>query len=174
LEIGSFMGSIRTCTIALLAAFSFCAAAGAAHAQEKEVAIKFIPSARFDLIAGKTTAGHAGLSIRTPISNYFAIGATAAAGVSETGFSGRGDLFARFSLDPYHYATWEPYVGVGGTSRLDSGGPGTRSYLLAFVGFEGPSTGRIAPGFELGVGGGVRFGVTLRFTGKSDTTRTRR
>jgi hypothetical protein len=144
-----------------------------ARAQEKQVAIGFVPSVRFDLIAGDVTAVHAGVGLRVPFSNYFALGGTAGAGLSSSGFSGRLDYFARFSLDPYHYNTWEPYFGLGGTTRYDSGGPDTRTYLLGFVGFEGPKAGKIAPGFELGVGGGVRFGVTLRFVG-SDTTSTRR
>jgi hypothetical protein len=147
----------------MLAFAGVCLFASAAQGQEKQVAVKFVPSVRFDLIAGSTTAGHAGVSVRVPFSNYFALGATAAAGISETGFSGRLDYFTRFSLDPYHYNAWEPYFGVGATTRMDSGGPKTRTYLLGFVGFEGPKAGKIAPGFEVGVGGGVRLGITLRF-----------
>jgi hypothetical protein len=148
----------------MLALAGVCLGASTAHGQEKQVAVKFVPSIRFDLIAGSTTAGHAGVSARVPFSNYFALGATAAAGISETGFSGRLDYFTRFSLDPYHYNAWEPYFGLGATTRMDSGGPKTRTYLLGFIGFEGPKAGRIAPGFEIGVGGGVRLGITLRFT----------
>jgi hypothetical protein len=135
----------------------------ASKAQQQQFAITYVPSVRFDLIAGSVTAAQLGAGLMMPISNYFALGGTLGAGISETGFSGRGDLYTRFSLDPYHQYSWEPYFGVGGTVRLDSGGPGTRSYLLGFIGFNGPSTGGIAPGFELGVGGGIRLGVTLRW-----------
>lgn len=147
--------------------------ARAARAQEKQVAIGFVPMVRLDLIAGNTSAVHAGLGLRVPVSNYFALGGTAGAGLSSSGFSGRLDYFARFSLDPYHYAAWEPYFGLGGTTRYDSGGPNTRTYLLGFAGVEGPKAGSIAPGFEIGVGGGVRFGVTLRFAGP-DTAKAQR
>jgi hypothetical protein len=133
------------------------------NAQQQQFAITYVPSVRFDLIAGSVTAVQLGAGLMMPISNYFALGGTLGAGISETGFSGRGDVYTRFSLDPYHQYSWEPYFGVGGTVRLDSGGPGTRSYVLGFIGFNGPSTGRIAPGFELGVGGGIRLGVTLRW-----------
>jgi hypothetical protein len=129
---------------------------------EKQLSVSYVPSVRLDLIAGSVTAVHVGASLLVPVSNYFGIGGTAAAGISEDGFSGRGDLYGRFSLDPYRHYAWEPYFGVGGTVRMDSGGPGTRSYLLGFVGFNGPKAGKIAPGFEVGVGGGLRFGVTLR------------
>lgn len=165
---------IRSFTLALTL---FLAAATVSHAQqtnqpsagsrptqdEKQVAVSYIPSLRFDLIASRSTAVHVGASVVVPVSNYFGIGGTAGAGLSEDGFSSRGDLFARFSLDPYHQYTWEPYFGAGGTIRMDSGGPGTRSYLLAFIGVNGPKTGKIAPGVELGVGGGLRLGVTLRW-----------
>ncbi len=133
---------------------------------EKQMLVSYVPSARLDLIAGRVSAAHAGASLLVPVSNYFGVGGTAAAGLSEDGFSGRGDLFARFSLDPYRQYPWEPYFGLGGTVRMDSGGPGTRAYLLGFVGFNGPKTGNISPGFELGLGGGVRFGVTLRWAKK--------
>ncbi len=130
---------------------------------EKQFAVRYVPSARFDLIAGSTTAGQLGAGLSVPFSNYFAVGGTLGAGISETGFSARGDLFTRFSLDPYRQFPWEPYFGVGSTTRLDTGGPGTRTYLLGFFGFNGPKTGKVAPGVEVGVGGGIRLGVTLRW-----------
>ena len=136
----------------------------AAHAQEtQQVQVTFTPVARLDLIAGSVTAVQAGLGFVTQVSPYIGIGATAAAGISRTGFSGRGDLYGRFSLDPYHTYYWEPYLGAGITVRADAGGPGTRTYLLAIAGVDGPSAGGIAPGVEVGVGGGIRLGVTLRW-----------
>lgn len=138
--------------------------AGTLGAQDvQQVQVTFIPQARLDLIAGKVAALHAGVGVLTPLSNYFSLGGTAAAGVSKTGFSGRGDLYGRFSLDPYHTYYWEPYLGGGVTVRADGGGPGMRTYLLGIVGMDGPSAGGIAPGVELGLGGGVRLGVTLRW-----------
>lgn len=138
--------------------------AGVAQAQDaQQVQVTFTPVARLDLIAGSVTAVQAGLGFVTPITTYVGLGATAAAGISRTGFSGRGDLYARFSLDPYHTYYWEPYIGGGVTVRADAGGPGTRTYLLGIVGLDGPSAGGIAPGVELGVGGGIRLGVTLRW-----------
>ena len=152
----------------LLAAVALTA--GTVRAQDvQQVQVTFVPQARLDLIAGKVTALHAGLGILTPLSSYFALGGTVAAGVSRTGFSGRGDLYGRFSLDPYHAYYWEPYLGGGITVRADGGGPGTRTYLLGIVGFNGPSAGGIAPGVELGLGGGVRLGVTLRWAPSTPT-----
>jgi hypothetical protein len=137
----------------------------AAQTQQVAVAVSYIPSLRLDVLGGNPTALQAGAGIAFPFSNYFRIGGTVGAGISSTGFSGRVDGFGQFSLDPYHQHDWEPYVGGGVTVRADGGGPGTRTYLLAFLGANGPSTGAIAPGVELGFGGGVRLGVTMRFTG---------
>jgi len=73
-------------------------------------------------------------------------------------------------LDRNHTYYWEPYIGGGVTVRADGGGPGTRTYLLGIIGMDGPSAGGIAPGVELGLGGGVRLGVTLRWATARPTT----
>jgi hypothetical protein len=155
---------------AIAAALILSASAIAPHnvsAQEQKVAVavSYIPMVRLDVLGGDPTALQAGAGIAFPFSNYFRLGAAIGAGISESGFSGRLDGFGQFSLDPYHQLEWEPYVGGGVTVRGDGGGPGTRTYLLGFIGANGPSTGRIAPGVELGFGGGVRLGFTMRFTG---------
>lgn len=144
------------------AAAAIILSANVAAAQTQQVAISFVPVARLDLIGGNPTALQGGLGVRFPLTAEVSFGGTVGAGISSTGFSGRGDLFGQFSLDPYHQNAWEPYVGGGATVRLDSGGPGTRTYLLGFVGVNGPRAGSIAPGVELGFGGGIRLGVTLR------------
>ena len=149
----------------LISASAIPTVAASAQEQQVAVAVSYIPSVRLDVLGGDPTALQAGAGIAFPISNYFNIGADAGVGISSTGFSGRVDGFGRFSLDPYHQMEWEPYVGGGVTVRGDGGGPGTRTYLLGFIGANGPSTGRIAPGVELGFGGGVRLGFTIRFTG---------
>lgn len=148
-----------------LSASAASASVVSAQTQQVAVAVSYIPSLRLDVLGGNPTALQAGAAIAFPFSNYFSIGATVGAGISSTGFSGRLDGYGQFSLDPYHQHVWEPYVGGGVTVRGDGGGPGTRTYLLGFIGANGPSTGAIAPGVELGFGGGVRLGVTMRFTG---------
>ena len=139
-----------------------------AHAQQTQavqVSVTYVPLLRLDVVAGDPNAVQAGAGVEFPLSNYFDIGGVLGAGISRTGFSGRGDLYGKFSLDPYHQNPWEPYVGGGATVRADGGGPGARTYLLGFVGVNGPRSGSIEPGAELGFGGGVRFGITLRFVG---------
>lgn len=132
-----------------------------AGAPEQGVQVTFIPEGRLDLLSSPT-AVHAGVGFTVPLSNYFRLGADVAGGVSSDGFSARADGFGRFSLDPYHEFPWEPYVGGGVTVRGDAGGRGTRTYLLALIGVNGPAAGGIVPGLEFGIGGGLRFGVVLR------------
>lgn len=157
----------RAALVAALLVSASVIPAAAASAQEQQVAlaVSFIPSVRLDVLGGNPTALQAGAGIAFPFSNYFRLGGDVGAGISSTGFSGRIDGFGQFSLDPYRQHEWEPYVGGGVTIRGDGGGPGTRTYLLAFIGANGPSTGGIAPGVELGLGGGVRLGFTIRPAG---------
>ncbi len=150
----------------LLAAAATLLLAASAGAQTQQVAVSYIPTVRLDLLGGKPTALQVGAGIAFPFSNYFSVGGNVGGGVSSSGFSGRVDGFGQFSLDPYHQYEWEPYVGGGVTVRNDAGGYNTRTYLLAFIGANGPSTGTIAPGVELGIGGGVRLGITLRWAPK--------
>lgn len=150
------------------AALALSVTVPAAHAQQTQavqVSVTYVPLVRLDVIAGDPVAVHAGAGIEFPLSNYFNIGGALGAGISRTGFSGRGDLYGKFSLDPYHQNPWEPYVGGGVTERVDGGGPGARTYLLGFVGVNAPRTGSLQPAAELGFGGGVRLGIILRFMG---------
>lgn len=117
---------------------------------------------RLDIIAGRFTAVQAAYEVQVPINRYFSPGAAIGVGAGGEGLSTRLDLFGRFSLDPQRTGSWEPYIGGGLTTRYDSDGPGVRTYLLAFLGINGPKTGKYATGFEIGAGGGVRLGVTLR------------
>lgn len=117
---------------------------------------------RVDVIAGDFAKIHAGLGALLPFNNYFGVGGVAGFGFSENGASGRIDLYGRFSFDPFRRNSWEPYVGGGITNMFDTSPEGTRSHLLLFFGMNGPKKGRFAPGFEVGIGDGLRLGMTLR------------
>jgi len=129
------------------------------------------PEARVDVIAGRSTALHAGVGLSTPLGTYVRLGAVAAGGVvtggspsisgSSARASARGDLLARFLLDPFLQSRWAPYAGGGGSARYDEGGR-ARGYMVAFIGVEGPPMGGLLPALEVGLGGGTRVGVTVR------------
>lgn len=129
------------------------------------------PEARVDVIAGRSTALHAGVGLSRPLGTYVRVGAVAAGGVvtggsgsvsgGELRASARGDLLARFLLDPFLQSRWAPYAGGGASARYDEDGR-ARGYMVAFVGVEGPPMGGLLPALEVGLGGGTRMGVTLR------------
>jgi len=122
---------------------------------------------RLDAIVAHTTGLEAGLGVSVPAGIYMRSGLVAGIGAGRHGLEGRTDLISRFSLDPFRQSSWAPYAGAGISgryrSRLDGG---SRAYLLVFLGAEGPlpmgRTSGIVPAFEVGLGGGARFGIILR------------
>ena len=122
---------------------------------------------RLDAIVAHTTGFEAGLGLTVPAGIYVRTGLVAGIGAGRHGVEGRTDLVSRFSLDPFRQSRWAPYGGGGISgryrSKLDGG---SHAYLLVFLGVEGPlaaaNRSGIVPAFELGLGGGARFGIILR------------
>jgi hypothetical protein len=122
---------------------------------------------RVDAIVARAAGVEAGLGLSVPSGIYMRTGLVAGIGAGRHGVEGRTDLISRFSLDPFRQSRWAPYAGAGVSGRyrtkLDGG---SHAYLMIFLGVEGPlplgATSGIVPAFELGLGGGARFGVILR------------
>jgi len=114
---------------------------------------------RVDALTGDPWAVHAGLGVSAPLGTYVRFGVVGGIGAGADGLSGRTDLIARFTLDPFRDKKWAPYA-VGGVSGR-YGGP-SRVYFLLMAGVEGPPMGRFAPAIEAGFGGSFRAGVALR------------
>jgi hypothetical protein len=74
---------------------------------------------------------------------------------------GRADLLARWLSDPFRQSRWGINAG-GGVGVLFEDAREARVVAIVTVGVEGASDGRWVPGVELGLGGGVRVGVTMR------------
>jgi hypothetical protein len=88
------------------------------------------------------------------------VSASVAAGVSDGEFAWRAEGLGHFLLTPDRRNGWGPYF-AGGLAVV--GGPVARGYIVLTLGMEGrpgSSSGWVA---ELGVGGGVRFGVGYRW-----------
>jgi len=156
---------------ALVLLVAGCAAALVAPALAAQEGRRLQPEARVDVITGRSTALYAGAGLSRPLGTYVRLGAVVAGG-AVTGGSGsvsgsalrssaRGDLLARFLLDPFLQSRWAPYAGGGASARYDEGDR-TRGYMVAFLGVEGPPMGGVLPALEVGLGGGTRLGVTLR------------
>lgn len=114
---------------------------------------------RIDAITGSDWAVQAGYGVTIPLGTYVRLGLVGGLGSGAGGLSGRTDLIARFTLDPFRDRRWAPYA-VGGASALYGGA--SRAYIVLMGGVEGPAIGRVAPAIEAGLGGSFRVGVILR------------
>ncbi|MBC7842531.1 MAG: hypothetical protein H7099_09465 [Gemmatimonadaceae bacterium] len=75
--------------------------------------------------------------------------------------TGRLDLLARWLSDPFRQSRWGISAGAGIGQRVESERtPAT--VAIVTLGIEGPSDGTWVPGVEIGLGGGLRAGVTFR------------
>ena len=121
---------------------------------------------RADALVARATAAQLGGGVNVPLGNYVRLGITAAVGNTFVGgrarTSGRADLVARFLLDPYREHRWGPYAG-GGMSALHHDGGDWTGAIVAVVGVEGSATTALRPALEVGLGGGTRIGVVLRW-----------
>ncbi len=146
----------RKLALAVLAGLVLLAAPRPAWGQE---APRLQSEARVDAITGSAWALHAGLGVTAPLGTYVRFGVVGGVGAGADGMSGRTDLIARFTLDPFRERRWAPY-GVGGISARY--GESSRTYLLVLAGVEGPIWRGVAPAVEAGFGGSFRAGLILR------------
>ncbi|MFL5575948.1 MAG: hypothetical protein ACJ79S_08280 [Gemmatimonadaceae bacterium] len=154
----------RVAAVALALAVSLAPAAravGQAPAAARRPRVEL----RGDVIAGRTTHAQLALGANAPLGNYVRVDALAGAGSAsrggETRFGARGDLLARFLLDPFRQSRWGPYGG-GGVSAIFVDGGGWHGYVVALVGLEGAPLRGLLPALEVGLGGGTRVGLVLR------------
>ena len=122
---------------------------------------------RVDAIVSEHTAVHAGYGLSVPAGLYVRTGFVVGAGIGRHGLDARSDLIGRFTFDPLRQSRWAPYGGAGLSARFNSTAEGgAKAYLLFFLGVEGPlapgRTSGLVPAFEVGLGGGARFGLILR------------
>jgi hypothetical protein len=67
----------------------------------------------------------------------------------------RGDIIARFLLDPFRQQRWALSIGGGLSFRR-------HTYLAAVLDLEGPERGGFVPAIQVGLSGGARGAVVLR------------
>lgn len=136
-----------------------------------------VVEARLELIAAGGSTVQGGGAALWPVSPYLSLGALAAAGVTRgreasagdlaaraSRPSGRGELLARFTPDPWSDARWRPYGQASvGVLAVHGGGRG-RALVAAAVGVERVPRGAtgLRPALEVGVGGGLRVALALR------------
>ena len=142
-----------------LALLSVCAALSAPTGSYAQQAPPTQLEARADAFAGDASAVHAGAGLTAPLGTYVRFGVVGGVGGGADGLSGRADLVARFTLDPFREKRWAPYAVGGISARFDDR---SRQFLLLLAGIEGPVRRGFAPAVEFGFGGSPRVGFALR------------
>jgi hypothetical protein len=120
---------------------------------------------RLDAIAAHTPSLQGGGGFNIPAGLYVRLGATVAGGLSHrdgvTHAAARGDVIARFLLDPYREFPLGLY-GLGGVSVMYDPFEQWRPRVVVGLGIESRARHGRTVAAELALGGGVRLGVVVR------------
>ena len=146
-------------------------AVGAASARAQVQQIPIVPEVRLDVLGGRPSSVQGAIGVEIPSGYYVRVGVLAGAGATlerdGSRAAGRVDVLARFLLDPFRQSRWGFSAGAGVSLRADPGDR-VRPRLLAALDLEGRRSRRgITPALQLGLGGGVRGGVGLRWSGRT-------
>jgi hypothetical protein len=158
-------GAVVLASIALLATASTPVSA-------QQPSIPIVPELRIDVLGVNPTSVQGAVGVEIPAGYYVRVGLLAGAGATiepdgESRAAGRIDLLARFLIDPFRQSRWGFSAGAGVSLRADPGDR-ARPQLLAALDLEGRrSRGGLSPSLQVGLGGGVRGGVGLRWSGRS-------
>jgi hypothetical protein len=131
----------------------------------RSAAMPFRPSFRADAMLGRDPGAQVavGLGLVGAYNVRLSLDA-GAGGVQRPGgwaSTGRLDLMGRWLSDPFRQSRWGINAGGGIGQRFEANrAPST--VAIVTLGVEGPSDGTWVPGVEIGLGGGLRAGVTLR------------
>ena len=130
------------------------------------------PEVRLDVIGGRPSSVQGAVGLELPAGAYVRVGLLAGLGATveraETSrAAGRVDVLARFLLDPFRQSRLGLSAGAGVSVRAD---PGERvsPKLLVALDLEGRRWANgVTPALQIGLGGGVRGGVGLRWSGRA-------
>jgi hypothetical protein len=121
---------------------------------------------RADVIIGNGTAGEVGAGVQLPVGYYVRVGLTGAVGATQRDgdalTSVRGDIIARYLLDPFRETRWAVSLGGGVSLPYMDGDTHTQPFMTLVLDVEGPRTNGVSPAIQLGLGGGTRIGIVLR------------
>jgi hypothetical protein len=137
-------------------------ASSAAAAQNAPVSY---PELRVDAINGRGNTLQAGGGITVPAGIYVRVAFDVAGGSTwrdgAAHASGRGDVIARFTLDPLREVPLGLSLG-GGVSVPVIEGDRVRPYATVVADLDGRRHGSWTPAVQVGLGGGVRIGFAIR------------
>lgn len=123
------------------------------------------PSVRLDALVDRDPGAQLGFGVATPVDYNVRLAVDAGVGgvhrAEGMTSSGRLDLTVRWLSDPFRQSRWAITAGGGIGERFEAR-RAPRTVAIVALGLEGPGDGAWVPGVELGLGGGVRAGLTLR------------
>ena len=133
--------------------------------------IPIAPEVRLDVLEGRPSSVQGAVGLNIPAGYYVRIGVLAGGGATmesdATRAAGRVDVLARFLIDPFRQSRWGFSAGAGVSLRADPGDH-VRPRLLAALDLEGRRLQNgISPAVQIGLGGGVRGGIGLRWSGRT-------
>ena len=158
------MSSLAGRWVCGLAGALLCAIGTPARAQSQG---SMYPEIRVDGMLSRGSAIQAGVGEEIPLGYYVRLGLIGAAGLTRrdgaTAHSERVDLVARYLLDPFRETPDALSLG-GGMSFVADPGRRLRPYLVVVADVEGKRRGSWSPALQLGLGGGARIGLVLRYS----------
>lgn len=125
---------------------------------------------RVDATSSHEPRLEASAGVAIPLGTYVRLAMLAGGGIVRDGAGGngaaaRGDLIARFQLDPFRQQRRGVYGGGGLSFQQRTTRSGT-IYFALMAGVETTAIRGVTPAFEVALGGGLRIGVALRQTGR--------
>jgi hypothetical protein len=154
-------GRVARAVAVVLLAHATAAAAQVSHQSPQ-------PEIGVDAIAGRATAFQVAAGAALPTGDYLWLGGDLGFGVvtgHDVGPSMRFDATGRFHPDQNHDAAWGPYL-VAGLSYLANAHQRGGVYVVGGIGLHAPAQRGVVPALEVGLGGGLRFGVVIRRAGR--------
>ena len=138
-----------------------------AHAHAQAQPLRPYAEVRGEGIIAPTSSGLLGGGAQIPLGFYARLGLDVSGGVAhehDASFAAaRGDAIVRFLIDPFRESPWALSAGAGVSVAYQD--PITwRAFLAVVLDVEGRRAGGITPAFQVGLGGGVRLGMALRFS----------
>jgi hypothetical protein len=154
----------------VLAVTALIAAAIPANAQRGTSPARPLPEVRVDYLGRNPDALHIGAGLNVPIGTYVRVELVGAGGPSwnegRSEPSARADVITRFAFDPFRERDWGVSAGGGISVRYDELSPSDdrwRTLIAIVLDLEGPVRRTVTPALQLGLGGGARVGLVLRW-----------
>ena len=139
-----------------------------AHAQQEP--LRPYPEVRADAVVGRPNSALLGAGLQVPLGYYARFGLDASGGIARSNAESlgiaRADAIVRFLLDPFRETKLALSAGAGVSVRYLEH-DGVRPYLALLLDLEAKRAAGITPALQVGLGGGLRLGMVLRWSSRA-------